>query len=521
MTEAVVATGIIPLRYRIRRVMKLTHKMFWFRRRLCSALAIGNQINARSKLMFALLIFTVSYSTKCLHAIDLAPVMYTTQAPLGSLSDYYDTRAASILKGEGLLGPYSSDPRNTSSLARAPGYPIYLGLIYVVLGRDYFKVQLVQNALNSVSPVLIFLIAGLLLSWRIGIASGMLSAVSHHLSYMSNWILPDSLTSLLLLSACYLILIGKRFHRYSYWLYALAGMMLGLSAWLRSNTLLLGPFLLIMLVVIAARRVETAKRAALMSLVSFLVIAPITIKNYLRHGEFVPINIQLGLVMWEGIAVASGDRFGAVVDDNEVARQEAEIYNNPGYAADWSSPDGIQRDRDRVRKSLDIIAKHPLWYSGVMLDRMGEMLKYSAHAPLVSRVDKGQELEASYITRPRWQSVDSGESSLVVGRDLYWMRFPIRTLQRITKETMLAFILLGAAIVVAASWRRGLFLLMVPLYHLLFQSLMNTEFRYGLPIHYFLFVFAGTIWVLLLFVVWKGLRRITKTKVFRKRAMPG
>ncbi|MEK6303758.1 MAG: glycosyltransferase family 39 protein [Acidobacteriota bacterium] len=398
-------------------------------------------------------------------------------------------------------------------MARPPGYPIYLSVIYRVLGRDYFKVQLVQNALNSIAPVLIFLIAGLLLSWRIGFASGLLAAVSHHLSYMSNWILPDSLTPVLLLTACYLILVARRSHRYSYWLYALAGAMLGLSAWLRPNTLLLGPFLIVMLVVIAARRWQTAKQAALMCLVSFLMISPITIRNYLRHGEFVPINIQLGLVMWEGIAVASGDRFGAVVNDNEVAMQEAVIYNNPSYAADWSTPDGIQRDRDRVKKSVDIIVKHPVWYSGVMLDRMAEMLKYSAHAPLVSRFENAQPFEEVYTIRPRWQSDARDESSLRVGKTLSWLRLPIRALQRITKESMLTFIVLGAAIIGAASWRRGLFLLMVPLYHLLSQSLMNTEFRYGLPIHYFLFVFAGTIWVLVLTLLWKGLARITTMNV--------
>jgi hypothetical protein len=51
--------------------------------------------------------------------------------------------------------------------------------------------------------------------------------------------------------------------------------------------------------------------------------------------------------------------------------------------------------------------------------------------------------------------------------------------------------------VFGASWRRGVFLLVVPLYHLLSQSLMHTEFRYGLAIHYFLFVFAGTVWVMI------------------------
>ena len=60
----------------------------------------------------------------------------------------------------------------------------------------------------------------------------------------------------------------------------------------------------------------------------------------------------------------------------------------------------------------------------------------------------------------------------------------------------------------AASWRRSVFLLMVPFYYLLFQSTMHTEFRYALPIHYFLFVFAATVWVLLGASAWNRTEKI-------------
>jgi len=42
-----------------------------------------------------------------------------------------------------------------------------------------------------------------------------------------------------------------------------------------------------------------------------------------------------------------------------------------------------------------------------------------------------------------------------------------------------------------------LFLSIVPLYYFLFQSAMHTEFRYTLPMQYFMFVFAATVWVLI------------------------
>ena len=490
--------------------MKLPTRMLSYRRWFVSELAAGIQMPLKTKIFIAISIFLISYATKSLHAVDLAPVMYTTQEPLGSVADAYDTVASSILQGEGLLGPRYDDPRRTAPLARAPGYPIYLSAIYSRFGRDYFRVQVVQNALNSISPILIFLIAGNLLSWRVGAISGLLSAVSHHLSYMSNWILPDSISALFLLAAVYFLVLARR-APYSYWLYSLAGAMIGISAWLRSLTLMFGLFVIVVLAIVSTRRWPVVRRAIVMTLVSFLVIAPITIKNYLRYGQFVPINIQMGLVLWVGIADASGDRFGATPDDNEVASQEAVIYGKPEYARDWSSPDGIERDRDRIKKSLRIIRDHPVWYAGVMLDRIGEMVKYSAHAPLVYRSGRNATPEARAQTRETWQSFTSAQPGLI-GEKLSWLRSPIRALQRITKETMLGFILLGMALMFLASWRRSLFLLIVPLYHLLFQSFMHTEFRYGLPMHYFLFVFAAVVWALILTLLWKGLRKVLSGK---------
>src|SRR5262249_4943678 len=133
--------------------------------------------------------------------------------------------------------------------------------------------------------------------------------------------------------------------------------------------------------------------------------------------------------------------------------------------------------------------------AGVMLDRMGDMLKYSAHAALVLNSTKGRPGDQTAPIKPVWEQLAS--SSTAPADRLSWLRRPLRALQRATKETMLAFILIGAAAVTVASRQRMLLLMMVPLYYLLFQSFMHTEFRYTLPMQYFLFVLAATVWVLL------------------------
>jgi dolichyl-phosphate-mannose-protein mannosyltransferase len=497
---------------------------FKLRRRLISALGGGQRFQSGTKLFFALLIFFLSFSIKSLVAVDISPVMYTAAHPALISIREIERDTELVTEGRGLFPPKNWDASDTSLTVYPPGYPYFRSAVYSVFGKSDFNVQIVQNAINSVSAIMIFLIAGRLVTWRVGVASGLLAAASHHLSYYSNYILPDSLCALPILVAVYLLVRARQSSIKWFLSYTLAGVMLGLSLWLRSNALLLGPFLFILLPLVSKRRRQEWKRCWLIALVPFLVIAPITIRNQLVYGKFIPLTSNLGIVLLEGIGDESGDRFGAPSGghDQDVAAQEAILYDDPRYAEYWASPDGIKRDRNRVKRSLDIISSHPIWFAGAMLDRMWQMLNYSAYAPLVFRrgdtklIEAGErarvEDETKGERRIREQAWEIGAWSLKEGESLSWLRPPERALQRAAKETGLLFILIGAPIMFFLSWRRALFILTAPLYYFVFQSALHTEFRYTLPMHYFVFVFAAIVWVLLAACVSSGVRRLTKNK---------
>ena len=97
------------------------------------------------------------------------------------------------------------------------------------------------------------------------------------------------------------------------------------------------------------------------------------------------------------------------------------------------------------------------------------------------------------------------------GEAIGWSRPAARLLQRVAKETATPFIFLGFFIVIVLAPRRSLLLLGIPLYYFLVQSMMHLEFRYTLPMHYFLFVLAATGWILIARAAWRLAATIVST----------
>lgn len=120
---------------------RVTLKALTARPAACSVLRTNARLGSRTKLPIAFLIFVVSYSVKSPHAVDLAPVMDTTDQPLWGMVMDYDARALGIARGRGVLIPNDAH-RPTPLSSRPPGYTVFVGIIYAVFGRNLFTEQL-------------------------------------------------------------------------------------------------------------------------------------------------------------------------------------------------------------------------------------------------------------------------------------------------------------------------------------------------------------------------------------------
>jgi hypothetical protein len=109
-----------------------------------------------------------------------------------------------------------------------------------------------------------------------------------------------------------------------------------------------------------------------------LVIAPITIRNWVSYKHFIPLSLGSGITLIEGIGeYDSENKFGLPADDLETGWKEAEWYGNPEYAEQLWKLEGLERDRARFAKGVAVIKSNPRWFLSVVLRRMTFMLRYN------------------------------------------------------------------------------------------------------------------------------------------------
>ncbi len=444
-------------------------------------------------------VFVLALLVRSLYAVDQAPDMYSPEQTGTRMAQRYDDSAVAILAGEGILWPRVRDPKRTGLLARPPGYALYLIAVYETLGRSFVAAQLVQNALTSTCCVLLALAAARLCSWPIGVAAGVLAALSPQLGYVSALVLPDALSALPLLLALLLVAAAHPDGKAGFWASALAGALVGAGVWLRPNVVLLPPFLSLAILLVSRDRKRGLVHAVTLSLAAVLVVIPITIRNYVVFGAFVPVSTNGGLTLWQGVADAGGRELGARRHDTLVAEEESIRYGRPDYLDWWAEPDGIWRDNDRYRRALEVIRANPGSYARLMLGRMGEMLNYaSGEAPSVrSEAPALAGFEASLVRRESAPPTPRDEVRfLAPGRLAAPLRPLVAALQPLLCAVLLPLVIAGAAALAWRDWRRTLLLVSVSLYYLLLESPFIYEWRVVAPMHYGLLAAAAAALVL-------------------------
>jgi hypothetical protein len=315
-------------------------------------------------------------------------------------------RVARLLREGGAASFFDSssplaDPNN---LGHPPGYSILLAVIYRLTGERDAPVQMLQITLDALCAVLIFLIVAERLHAGAGFIAGLLAALSPQFAWNSVLLLPDTLSIFPILLAVYLLTLTRKRPRVL--TFVLAGACVGISCWLRANALLLAPFLALACLLLLEKG-RRARYAAALLCGAVLVIAPLTIRNAIVLRHFIPLSLGAGQTFLEGIADYDREgRFNVPATDMGIMKWEAENFNRPDYYGTLFNPDGVWRERMRLRRGLSIAASHPFWFAGVMTRRAASMLRLerarqiSAEPPVSHALDEAGEAQLVRLNSP-------------------------------------------------------------------------------------------------------------------------
>ena len=332
---------------------------------------VSHQPSFQRVLIAAIAIFVVALGVRLLSWHDTRREVRRVQTVVAA--DYQ--HAAKLLGEGGVRGFFSktgplADP---NLLGHPPGYPVLIALVWSVSAESDISIQIVQIVFDALAAVLIFLIAVELFPVAVGIIAGLLVALAPQFSWNSVLLLPDTLAVFPLILAVYFLARAVKNPRLV--TVIMAGACVGASCWLRANALLMAPFLAITVLLLFDQKWRL-RFAAIFLAAAIVVIAPLTIRNWIVFHHFIPVSLGAGQTMLEGIADYDPERrFGIPNTDMGIMKMEAEEHNRPDYYSTLFVPDGITRDRQRVAKAFAVIRQNPGWYFGVMIQRAGSMLR--------------------------------------------------------------------------------------------------------------------------------------------------
>lgn len=173
----------------------------------------------------------------------------------------------------------SLGPPYVPGIFRSPGYPLFLALIYKIVGHYWHAVFVVQALVDSFTALLVWRIAYRLLGLRVGIFAGVLYGVYPYPAMFCGILEQDILlTFTVTLTLYFVVRAQEEPERRLFWL--LAGLALGAAA-------LVKPFLVLYCavpVVAALRCVIPWKRRltnlAMVAVLSAAVFLPWLVRNY-------------------------------------------------------------------------------------------------------------------------------------------------------------------------------------------------------------------------------------------------
>ncbi len=337
-------------------------------------------------------IFVLAFAIRCIYLFEMrsSPLFDTPTMD----AEYHDQWAQMILKGEEIHG---------GVFFRAPLYPYFLALIYRMLGRNFLAVRLIQFFIGSLSCVLVYWVGQKVFNRRVAAIAGVMASLYGVMIFFDGELLLPVLEVFSGLLVILAIIRAREKPSYRRWI--LGGMLLGLSALIRPNILLVGMVFFFWILIrstghgrIGIFRILGSKAmiyAGCLALGTMLVILPVTLRNYVKGHDLVLISSQGGMNFYIGnnpqadgaSAILPGGRatwWGSYEDAIRIAEKSAGKTLKPSEVSRFWYREGLKFAGTQPFKFLKLMLKKlVLFWNGNELSNNKDFYFFARSAPIL------------------------------------------------------------------------------------------------------------------------------------------
>ena len=210
--------------------------------------------------------------------------------------DVQDYQARAMLSGDWTVREGVSDPHiPTTPYYRPPGYPYFLAIVYWLFDGSYLAPRFIHFFLGLVHIIFIYFLGKKAFDRVTGLCASFLVATYWAFIYYEGEVNDPAL--FVFFVPCILLLLHYTTEK-DYILFSFfSGILIGTYAIMRPNILLFIPFAglwLLFIFYIKKRIIKGFLHLFFLIIATLTVITPITVRNYLVSGEFVPISTYFG-----------------------------------------------------------------------------------------------------------------------------------------------------------------------------------------------------------------------------------
>ena len=297
-----------------------------------------NPAQARFQWLIPISLVLIALTIRIVYLNQLT-AMPTFQHPIMD-EQYHIELAQKINSPQG----YGSEP-----FFRAPLYPFFFAQIYKLTHHSLYWSRFIQILLGSLLPLIVYVLGLRFFTRSIGMAAALIASIYPTFIYHDVTILITSMKTLLAaLVVLQLYRTGNNLRRHDF---ALSGILLGLATLARPNFAILGLTLIIWIWIVVVPRIGL--KSALVRYGIILgciagVTAPVTIRNFVASGDFVP-------VAWQG-------GFNFFLGNNRLANGWSATVPGLDYTWDGGYRDAISIAETRSGKPLKRSEVSDFWY---------------------------------------------------------------------------------------------------------------------------------------------------------------